>query len=288
MIDWILIQKEYDSGKSYRDLQKEFGISHATLIKAKIRGDFKPLSFIESNLRRGRLKPNRKMTDEERKAVSTRIIELFKRRPELHPNCKVANNRQVMTYPERLAYDWLKSNNIDFIHNAKIGKYFVDFLIGKTAIEIDGERWHSKDSDNKRDSEINSFGVTVLRIKAKDIIKDKDNLILKQAINGKIDQDFLNKFREQISESFKIKHFCKCGGQKDKDASVCLKCENERRLSKLKSQKNILIQTLEDTDYNYRETGRLFGVTDNMIRKRCRALNIPIRKGIFHHPKILS
>lgn len=187
MINWKFIQKEYDSGKSYSDLIKEYGIANASLAKARVRGDFKPLSLSDAGKRRAILKPNKKMTDEERKLTSERMKELFKRRPELHPNRKVANNRQKMTYPERLAYDWLKKNNVDFIHNAKIGTYFVDFLIGKTAIEIDGERWHNKEYDDKRDLEIKSLGFDIIRIKALDIIKDKDNLLLQQAVNGKID-----------------------------------------------------------------------------------------------------
>lgn len=223
-IDWQFMQREYDSGKSHHDLIRDYGISKAGIAKAVKRGDFKSLSLKDSNQRRVRLKPNRQWTIQEKKAISIRVTQLFKDRPELHPNRKVANNRKKMTYPERLAYDWLTANKIAFIHNAKIDRYFVDFLVGRVAIEIDGERWHDPEYDSKRDAIIEASGIRIIRIKAVDIVHDRDNLILQQAINGHIDPEFVAGFVHRIEEQRKAKCLCTCGRPKWKSSDGCRKC----------------------------------------------------------------
>lgn len=278
-IDWIFIQKEYDSGKSYKDLTSQYGISNATLNKAKKTGIFKPLSNLEANRRRAKLKPHRKLTTEERQAISARVKQLFKDRPELHPNRKVANNRDKMTYPERLAYDYLVRNKIDFVHNARIISYYVDFLIGKTAIEIDGEYWHkNKAYDIKRDQSIRSLGFNIIRIRAKDIAADKDGLLMQQAVNGKIDGEFLNRFRQSTP---KTEIRCICGNPKINRSVYCRRCADKNKVKF--ADKNALVQKLEELDYNYRAAGKYFGVSDNMIRKYCRRLEIPLASRKFRH-----
>lgn len=53
-----------------------------------------------------------------------------------------------MSYPEKVAYDWLKEHNIEFEHQKRFklnGKVrYVDFYVysRKLIIEIDGEYWH--------------------------------------------------------------------------------------------------------------------------------------------------
>ena len=117
-------------------------------------------------------------TDEMRKAQSERKKQLFKDRPDAHPNRKVASNRNKMTYPEKIAYDFLTENEIEFEHNKKIGKYFPDFVIGNTIIEIDGARWHDQERDALRDKNLNELGFKVIRIDTKQRIIEELNKIL--------------------------------------------------------------------------------------------------------------
>jgi very-short-patch-repair endonuclease len=218
--DWQFIQSEYDSGKSYRDLTVTYGISTATLNKGRKSGLFKTLSRSEANKRRAINKPSRKLTESERKAISERVKELFRRRPELHPNRKVANNRSKMSYPERLAFDWLTANNIQFVHNANIGSYYIDFLLGNLAIEIDGKYWHDLEYDARRDLHLSELGIKVVRIPAAAMVADKENEILLSVVTGNTDKSILENFLAKKREI----HYCICGKSKWKNARTCRSC----------------------------------------------------------------
>lgn len=83
-----------------------------------------------------------------------------------------------MTYPERLVYDWLTQKGVEFKHQEQVDKYFVDFLIGKTIIEVDGEYWHDATRDAERDEVLASLGYNVKRFKAKSVMTEAlDKLI---------------------------------------------------------------------------------------------------------------
>ena len=288
-IDWTFIQKEYDSGKSQRDLMREYGMNSHSIHKAVVRGDLKCLPQADSCRRRMRLKPPRKLTAEEREAISVRVKKLFRERPELHPNRKVANNRNVMTYPERLAYDFLKASNIDFIHNARIADYYVDFLVGSVAIEIDGEYWHrDKDYDDRRSEVIRSLGFDIIRIRAADITQDKENTLLKAATAGRIDNEAVELFRQRELERVTAKaeveaanRLCACGARKWPGSDHCRRCAAQ--LSAKFTDREGLQRKLAELDHNYRAVGRHYGVTDNMIRKYCRRLGIPLVHHKFRH-----
>lgn len=110
---------------------------------------------------------------------SERKKKLYQDFPEAHPNRKLAGNRKKMTYPERIAYDWLIKNKIDFETQVRINSYYVDFLINKTVVEIDGEYWHqlNNEKDKIRDSEISSLGYKIYRIRAKEHIENRLEII---------------------------------------------------------------------------------------------------------------
>lgn len=118
-------------------------------------------------------------TEEMRKRQSDWKIQLHIDHPELHPNRLLAGNRTKMSYPERVAYDFLESANIKFSHNLGIDKFFPDFVIGKIIIEIDGANWHNKEKDRIRDNKLRELGFTVFRIDSKDNIHNRITEILK-------------------------------------------------------------------------------------------------------------
>lgn len=114
-------------------------------------------------------------TEERKKKVSDQKKKLFEENPEKHPNRILSKNRIQMSYPEKVAFDWLLINQIDFIHQAKIQNYFADFLVGKIVIEIDGERWHpiGNERDKIRDEQIQSLGFSVIRILSNENIENR-------------------------------------------------------------------------------------------------------------------
>jgi len=117
--------------------------------------------------------PNWEWTVERRKAKSEWKKQLHKDNPEMHPNRKLAGNRKKMSYPEKVAYDFLTNNKIHFLHNVKIGAYYPDFVVGDCIIEIDGERWHDKEKDAIRDRALNALGYIVYRIDTREHIENK-------------------------------------------------------------------------------------------------------------------
>ena len=133
-------------------------------------------------------KPNTTIwTPEMRKAKSEWRKQLHLTNPEMHPNRKLANNRNKISYPEKVAYDWMTANDIRFEHHKKIGQYFPDFVIDNLIIEIDGEYWHNEETDQKKDIFFNESGYDVIRIKAKDRIEDRLSDIFKDRRVGQPD-----------------------------------------------------------------------------------------------------
>ena len=114
-------------------------------------------------------------TEEMREKQSRAKKELYKAFPEKHPNRKLAGNRNKMSYPEKIAFDWLTEHQISFIHQQEIMGKYVDFLCGNTVIEIDGERFHplGNEKDSKRDLELNKLGYEIIRIRSKEHIENR-------------------------------------------------------------------------------------------------------------------
>ena len=112
-------------------------------------------------------------TDEMRKAKSDWRKKLHKDNPETHPNRRLAGNKKKMTYPEKVAADWLDKNNIKYEHNKRISRYYPDFTIDNIIIEIDGEYWHDEEKDRVRDKNLSDLGYIVHRIKAKEHIEER-------------------------------------------------------------------------------------------------------------------
>lgn len=124
-------------------------------------------------------RPGRKWTQEQRNAMSENRKMYYKNHPEKHPARLLANNRNHMTYPEKVTYDWLVKNNIEFKHQFKFEfnnkVRYVDFYIPnqKIFIEIDGEFWHKdrKQIDLEKDQSAEQIGIKTLRIPAKENIE---------------------------------------------------------------------------------------------------------------------
>lgn len=117
-------------------------------------------------------------TDAMRQAKSAWRKQLHIDHPEMHPNRRLAGNRNKMTYPEKVAYEFLVKSGVKFEHQKQIGRFFPDFVIGNVIIEIDGARWHNTESDQKRDAILSDMGYKVYRINSKERIEDRIKEIL--------------------------------------------------------------------------------------------------------------
>lgn len=85
-----------------------------------------------------------------------------------------------MTYPERVAFEFLVRSGVEFEHQKPISGFYVDFCINDVIIEIDGEYWHpvGNEKDRVRDEKLVSEGYTVFRIRSKDNIEEQLQQIL--------------------------------------------------------------------------------------------------------------
>ena len=116
-------------------------------------------------------------TKELRQKQSKQRKEYYLKHPEKHPNVLVAGALNKMTYPEKLVFEYLTNNNIEFKHNwyFKTDKFtrYIDFYIEKLKlfIEVDGEYWHKdKQKDIDKDNDAINYGYNTLRLKPKTVI----------------------------------------------------------------------------------------------------------------------
>lgn len=97
-------------------------------------------------------------------------------------------SRNLISYPEQFFMGVLLNNNISYIHNKKVGKYFIDFAITDKMIslEIDGKQHQYEDrkkSDNLKDKYLTELGWKVYRISWKSINNESGKDYIKSEIN---------------------------------------------------------------------------------------------------------
>jgi len=279
------MQIDYNNGMGYRQLTIKYGIAGATInsyIKNRIligRTQKEGASLVS---KREDIKLLRKnyWTPENRLKQSERKKKLYFEHPEKHPNRKLANNLKL-TYPERLAYNYLKEANIDFKIQQRIDVYWADFVIdGKLVIEIDGKIWHSDiEYEKKRDEIITSNGYTIIHIPANNVIENLNKIFNRPDIilnYDKIKQDVIMIERE------KKVYLCTCGKKKFKTSKNCKSCKKYEikttitpiKLHISKEELEILIK-----EKSMESIGRMFNVSGNAVKSRC------IRLGIHHKKK---
>ena len=113
-------------------------------------------------------------TKERREEQSKRKKVLYSKYPEKHPNAKLSGNKNKMTYPEQLTFEWLNDKGIKNEHNyhfvtEKFNRY-VDFYLPELNIfiEVDGEYWHTDtEKDISKDKDAFEQGIKTIRIKPK-------------------------------------------------------------------------------------------------------------------------
>jgi very-short-patch-repair endonuclease len=175
-LPWSDIQKSYDNNGTYRSIRKEFKcLNPQCLVWAKKNGFLKFRSHKEAmklSSKLGRPKGATIWTTARRLAASKRMSDRIEKDPTNHPNRKLANNRNKMSFPEKVAYNYLLSNGIKFEHNKYIKPYWVDFCIEKIIIEIDGKRWHIPEKDAIRDQDLLQLGYIVYRFDAQKIVRN--------------------------------------------------------------------------------------------------------------------
>ena len=89
----------------------------------------------------------------------------------------VQSRKGKTTDIERVVEEFLKAENINYEKDRPVGRVAVpDFIVGKTLIFADGDRWHNTKKAQARDKKISARlekqGYTVLRFQGSTILKD--------------------------------------------------------------------------------------------------------------------
>ena len=115
---------------------------------------------------------------------------------------KVANgthkgwkSRNITSYAERFFEQVLSNNHITYNREKKVGKYFLDFVIGQIDLEIDGKQHEypkRRESDAERDRFLRSEGYFVYRIKWNEINSEDGKIMMRDKID--LLMDFIERF----------------------------------------------------------------------------------------------
>lgn len=96
------------------------------------------------------------------------------------------NSRNIKSYAEVFWENVLNNNNIHYIREKKVGKYFLDFVINNVDLEIDGKQHRYKDrveSDILRDKFLTNEGYFVYRIEWNEINSINGKQMMKEKID---------------------------------------------------------------------------------------------------------
>lgn len=248
---------------SVRDLRNKFKLQSGDI--KNVLGD-KVRSLSESNKIAHKKYPEKfKHTEESKKIMREKRLEFMKTNPE-----KTAWRLSNVSYPEKLFIEYVESNGLDkkysIVREYSVFPYFIDFAFVNqmVAIEIDGSQHllpERKESDDKKDKLLNDLGWFVVRISENEI---KTNI-----------KEVFNKITSILNEKPKVNNI-KIGmvvhpkkRQKKERNEFGF---TEKQIKSIKNQRRVERPLMDDLkklikENGYRKTGKMFGVSDNAIRK---------------------
>ena len=162
--NWKLIQKDYNSGLTWRQLQKKYGVSFGAITKAKNRGDFKSRNNSDAQKLSCKMNP-RKHSEKTKQKISISRKKFLEENPDKIPY--LLNHSSRPSYPERYFKKILTKLEPEY----KVLSYSLDFADPhkKIDIEIDGEQHYTDPKiikhDKKRNKRLKELGWKIIRIR---------------------------------------------------------------------------------------------------------------------------
>ena len=276
--DWNLIQADYESGLTQKEITQKYGVRVAALYKAKKRGDIVFRSRTEA-LRLAAIKNPRKHTEETKKKKSARRTAYLKLHPEKVP-CRL-NHSSKRSIPELIFEKALKEYGLtNFEPEKPMSIYQFDFAFPEERIdvEIDG-KLHLTDNvkriDERRDKWTESIGWRVIRFTASEVCKDVSVCLNKLLEIMKLP---LLEIKEKIKADARK---CECGKEISYSSKRCFACYSlyQRKVSRPSLEE--LKQDLNNSTYV--AVGKKYGVSDSTIRKWIKAqeVHLPIKMKLY-------
>lgn len=190
--NWKQIQKFYDEGHTWREIQDKFGVVQASILKAKERGDF--ISRDRSDAQKISHKNGRgclKHSEETKDKISKARIKYLTENPDKVPY--LINHSSKKSYPEQIFENALISANItgwQYAYRNGIYEYDFAWPEQKIDVEIDGATHLSekvKKIDERRDKFSTENGWIVLRFSSELVKKDVISCIniLQSTLSGR-------------------------------------------------------------------------------------------------------
>lgn len=169
--NWEEIQKEYDSGMSWRELKDKYGFSWATFQKYREKGVIKSRSTSDSIKLDHKKNPDRYIhTEATKKKISLKRKKYLEEHPDQVPYL-LNHYSKGDSYPEKYFKELFEVEKIDLKHHLQVGLYQLDFynIECKIDIEVDGEQHYLDkrivESDIRRTEFLEKQGWKVFRIR---------------------------------------------------------------------------------------------------------------------------
>lgn len=163
--NWKEIQNDHNLGFSWRKLREKYGVQFASISKAIKRGD-----FVSRNKSQSLSASTKKRTHstETKNKISIARKKFLLQNPDKVPY-KLNHYSKGPSYPEKYFEKILLNNKICFEMEKQISIYTIDFLIGKIALEIDGEQHYLDErivkSNFYRDEYLKSIEIETIRVR---------------------------------------------------------------------------------------------------------------------------
>lgn len=125
-----------------------------------------------------RMKLNNPVKDQAvREKIRNSLLKTYKEHPEIlsmRRPCGINQYSNHFTSIEQKISEELDKRNVQYIHNFRLGRYFVDFLIFENVIiECDGEYWHNDtEKELRREKFLHSLGYFTFHLSGKRIKND--------------------------------------------------------------------------------------------------------------------
>ena len=264
-----LVRLYVDESYSVKDLRKKFQIQSEDI--KDILGN-KVRSSSESNkLAHMKYPENFKHTEESKKIMREKRLEFMKNNPE-----KTAWRLSNVSYPEKLCIEYIEKNSLDkkysIVREYSVFPYFIDFAFVNemVAVEIDGSQHllpERKERDDKKDKLLDDLGWLVIRVSEKEIKTNIDE-VFKQILLILKDKPKINNHR--------IGLVVKPKKRKKKERNEF--GFTEKQIQSIKSQRRVERPPIDELKKlieknGYRGTGKIFGISDNAIRKWLKSYN---------------
>jgi very-short-patch-repair endonuclease len=258
-----IVRLYVDESYSVKDLRKKFKIQSDDI--KDILGNKVRSSSEANKLAHKKYPENFKHTEESKKIMREKRLEFMKNNPE-----KTAWRLSNVSYPEKLCIEYIEKNNLDkkysIVREFSVFPYFIDFAFVNemVAIEIDGSQHllpERKERDGKKDKLLNDLGWLVIRVSEKEIKTNIDE-VFKQILLILKDKPKINNHRIGLVVKPKKRQ------KKERNEFGF----TEKQIQSIKSQRRVERPSLDELKKlieknGYRGTGKIFGLSDNAIRK---------------------